>query len=166
MNYNPSFNQEGMMNYNEQNPTKKIDITDAIILHQLYLMISDWRGIQKIKYEYREYCWVSYSKLLIELPALGYKNNANEKEIKSKHDVIAKRIKSKLINTGLVKLHVKKDLNSKTFWFITPEGLKVAILGKKKDESALSFNDKAHTKALINTRSKERQTPVRRNDQL
>ncbi len=164
MRFNPSFNQVEIIKHNKRNPSKKIDLIDAIILQQLYLNISDWRGIEKIKYKNREFCWIAYKKILDDLPVLGYENYKMKDGIKVRtYDVIAKRIKTKLVKSDLLELYVKRNDNSKTFWFITPAGLKIAIPGKKEDITDLSnineVQDKAMSKHDQTTRQNERQPP-------
>jgi len=157
MRFNPAFNQEEMMKYNQENPTKKIDIVDAIILQQFY-WLSVWPDVEKITVYDKEFFWVAYGKLLNEeLPALGYKNYKIKNGIKTQtYDVIAKKIKAKLIKYNLLELYVKSEDNSNTFWFLTQRGLKIATPGKPKETTRSNEREPKET-----TRSNEREPLVK-----
>ena len=124
MRYNVTFNQLELMAYNDKHPEKKIDFKDAIILQQFW-HLSDWGEVEKIKLKDGEYFWIAYGKLNAELPALGFKTN----------ETLSKRIKAKLLENGLLKLHVKWKDNSKTYWQFTEAGLKIAEPGKDPSRS-------------------------------
>ena len=124
MRYNVTFNQLELMAYNERNPTRKIDFKDAIILQQLW-HLSTWGEVEKIDLSDGQYFWVAYGKLNTELPCLGFKTN----------ETLGKRIKAKLLKTGLLKLHVNWKDNSKTYWQFTEAGSKIAEPGKDPSRS-------------------------------
>ncbi|MFV8280604.1 hypothetical protein ACNKXS_03620, partial [Christiangramia marina] len=115
MRYNITYNQLALVEYNQsQTEEFQLDCIDGIILQQLF-WLREWEGVQTIKLADGIYFWVAYKKLISELPTIGIKSN----------DGLSRRIKRKLVRTGLIKLHVKKDDNSKTYWQFTNKGLKV-----------------------------------------
>ena len=124
MRYNVTFNQLELMAYNEKHPKKKIDFKDAIILQQLW-HLSVWEEVEKIKLKDGEYFWGAYGKLNAELPCLGFKSKT----------ALGKRIKARLLNNDLLRLHIEWKDNSKTYWQFTEAGLKIAEPGKDPSRS-------------------------------
>lgn len=123
MRYNVTFNQLELMRYNEGKPKEKhLNIIDAILLQQLY-HLSKWENVETKKYKSEVYFWVAYGKIINELPSLGITTNNG----------LSKRIKSNLINPGLIKRFIDWHDNSKTYWCFTPEGLKIANPGRMEE---------------------------------
>ena len=111
MRYTVTFNQLGLLHYNDQNPSKKIDFIDAILLMTLY-ELSKWDDVNKKIHNNQEYFWAAYQKILDEIPTLPLHSK----------DSISKRFK-KLISYGLIKRWIDKKDNSKTYFRLTAIGL-------------------------------------------
>mgnify|MGYP003114953270 CR=1 len=121
MRYNVGFNQRELVQYNKgKPPKKKLTVIDAIILQQLY-RISKWENVETIEREDGVYFWAAYGKIIDELPTLGITTTNG----------MAKRISANLIKPGLLQRHIQWNDNSKTFWKLTPKGLKIGTPGQR-----------------------------------
>jgi hypothetical protein len=113
MTWEVSFNQIGLCQYNLNNPEKKIDLEDAIILRKINQFLNA-EGMNKKVFNGKCFVWVSYKKLLTELPSLKVNNK----------DSIARKIKHKLTKNELIEFMMDTKDNNKTYFTLTPIGLK------------------------------------------
>ncbi len=119
MRYEVKYNQLGLIEYNTNNPGKELDFTDAILLMELYKLLSEWDAIEKKNFNQKEYFWIAYNKILDELPTLGIKTN----------DALYRRLKI-IERFGLIEketVQTGKE-NRKTYFRLTPIGLQTVTL--------------------------------------
>lgn len=121
MRYEVNYNQLGIVEFNKNNPGKELDFIDGILLMQIYNLISEWRQIEKRNFNGEVLYWITYQKILDELPTIGLKTtDAIYRRLK----VLASKdyglIEKKTFQTGYE--------NRKTYFRLTPLGLKTLTL--------------------------------------
>lgn len=121
MRYEVKYNQLGIVEFNKNNPEKELDFIDGILLMQIYNLISEWEGIEKMNFNEIEYCWITYKKILDELPTIGLKTtDAIYRRLKILANKEYGLIEKKTVQTG-------KE-NRKTYFRLTSIGLKTVTI--------------------------------------
>jgi hypothetical protein len=139
MKYNVCYNQSELLIYNRKNPGKEIDFIDAILLQQFQYLITSWTGINKKTIDNKTYYWISYTKIIEELPTLNFEDKKTKGRIKEKR--LRGRIKQKLIDNKLLFRFIDKKDESKTYWRLSETAIKIGSPGENK-ENIICYNQK------------------------
>jgi hypothetical protein len=124
MNFTPKYNALGLKNHLEENENSRLDFIDAILLNEINSLIENWQNINTIVINNETYYNISYSKLREQLPHLNYGVKKNNTKVKRLNEGISDRLKKGLRKDNLIKLHIDRKDNSKTYFKLTPHGNK------------------------------------------